>query len=207
MKSRAFSLTEILIVVLILMLLAALLLPVFMRAKSTSKEVPCASNLRQLYTAWSLYLSSNDDRFPPRLDEVLYDTPSAKPILKCPSDNTGGANDTVSARLHTAVSYFYLLNIDGFRQALAQADPNAGIAFCVLHGERVASTMDYVPLRDTTGLVLRLRRDGSVQHAKVGNWCGPMGPNGRLQGRQHWSLLSDTHCVEPYCYGLPEPCN
>lgn len=54
-RRRGFTLTEILVVLAILAILAALLFPVLMRAKGRAKETVCASNMRQLYVAIELY--------------------------------------------------------------------------------------------------------------------------------------------------------
>lgn len=204
--AKGISITEVLIVVAIIVLLLALLLPVFLSAKSKSKEVPCLSNLRQVHVALSLYAASNEERLPANVDELLLFTPSLSNILLCPADGTAGANLFATERLGLKVSYFYFRRDAGFRQALSEADANHGVAYCVMHGRRVETLGEFVPQRDTLGLVLRLRRDGSVQRAQVGRWCGPQTASGRMEGRQEWSLLSDTHCVEPYCDGLLAPC-
>lgn len=206
MKSRAITLTEILVVIAIIGLVMMLLLPVFMGTKKQSKTVPCTSNLRQLYAAIALYQQSYDDAFPPSLVELATSSNAVTPVLSCPGDWTGGANDAATATIGIKTSYFYWPNNTSFREALMQADPNHGIAYCVMHGERLASPSDFAAQRDTTGLVLRLRQDGSVQRAQVGHWCGPESSSGRMEGRQTWSLLSDAHCVEPHCRGLTEPC-
>lgn len=205
---RGFSLTEVLIVVVIIALIAGLLLPVLLRAKSKSKEVPCTSNLKQLYTAWSLYMQDHDDAMPSYLDAIVPLIGGGRAILKCPSDPTPGANVWQSERLKMPVSYFYLRSLPEYRQSLLRADPNHGIMYCVLHGERVKSTMPFSAERDTSGLVLRLRRDGSVQHAHVGHWCSPPSPVGGLKGRQMWSLLTDVPCPAGgfECEGLTVPC-
>jgi prepilin-type N-terminal cleavage/methylation domain-containing protein len=206
MKRRAVTLTEVLVVIAIVALLAALVLPVFVSALRKSKETPCISNMRQLYTAWSLYLEANNDGMPPTIATLAAENPQLASVLKCPADNYGGANIFFTEKLKLPVSYFYIIDLEDFRSAIFEADPNHAIAYCVVHGERVQSSMDFVPLRDTTGLVMRLRRDGSIAPAKVGHWCSPVTPMGWSRGRQEWSLLSDTHCVEPYCFGLTEPC-
>jgi prepilin-type N-terminal cleavage/methylation domain-containing protein/prepilin-type processing-associated H-X9-DG protein len=66
MKSRfgAFTVIELLVVMAIIALLAALLLPVLSRAKATAQGVQCASNIRQLITAWSMYYHDNEDQLP-----------------------------------------------------------------------------------------------------------------------------------------------
>ena len=52
---RGFTLVELLTVVAMIAILAALLLPVLSRAKVKSRQTACFSNLRQLAIAWALY--------------------------------------------------------------------------------------------------------------------------------------------------------
>lgn len=61
---RAFSLIEILVVLAIVGILAALLLGAFSRVRQNSEKTTCASNLRQLANAMQLYLQDNAGAFP-----------------------------------------------------------------------------------------------------------------------------------------------
>lgn len=65
MRSRAFTLVESMIVLTTIVLLAALMMPVFVTARDTSKRVVCASNFHQVSTASALYFGDYDDRFMP----------------------------------------------------------------------------------------------------------------------------------------------
>ncbi len=206
-RTQAFSLTEVLVVLVIIALLAAIIFPIFQNAKRKSMEAPCAANLRQIAVATTQYMQDNDDRLPSNFTELAASVPNIAAVLRCPSEKTTGANTSESKRMGKAVSYFYVFNNPEFRRVLLEADPNHGIAYCVLHGEASATLgEDFDALRDTTGLVLRLRRDGSIQHAKVGHMCGPATAMGQMQGRSYWGLVSDTKCVEPFCFGLTQPC-
>jgi prepilin-type N-terminal cleavage/methylation domain-containing protein len=68
---RAFTLVEVLVVVAIMAILAALLFPVFSRAKESAKKAACVLNLKQVGAAVELYLSDFDDRLPERRDLKL----------------------------------------------------------------------------------------------------------------------------------------
>lgn len=59
-----FTLIELLIVVSILAILAAILLPSLMQAKELSRKVLCNNNQRQIFLATSLYIAKNDNYFP-----------------------------------------------------------------------------------------------------------------------------------------------
>ena len=61
---RGFTLIEILVVVAIIIILAAILLPSIFRAKDSVIQTKCASNLRQIGLAFSMYTQDNDDTLP-----------------------------------------------------------------------------------------------------------------------------------------------
>ncbi len=64
LQSAAFSLVELLVVIAVVAILAALLLPALSRSREKAKEARCASNLKQIYSGFLLYQSDNDGRFP-----------------------------------------------------------------------------------------------------------------------------------------------
>lgn len=61
---RAFTLLEIIIVVAILALLAAILFPAFSRAREKARAATCLSNYKQVGLAIHLYAQDNDDLSP-----------------------------------------------------------------------------------------------------------------------------------------------
>jgi prepilin-type processing-associated H-X9-DG protein/prepilin-type N-terminal cleavage/methylation domain-containing protein len=60
----AFTLTEMLVVLAIIALLASLLLPALGRAKSSAQSTSCLNNLKQLQAGWRMYTHDNNDSLP-----------------------------------------------------------------------------------------------------------------------------------------------
>lgn len=67
-SARAFTMIELLSVIGIIAVLAAILFPVFARAKAQAKQTVCISNLGQIGDAISLYMNDYDGLFPSAID-------------------------------------------------------------------------------------------------------------------------------------------
>ena len=61
---KGFTLIELLVVIAIIAILAAILFPVFARAKEAAKQAVCVSNARQMGMGVQMYLGDYDDTFP-----------------------------------------------------------------------------------------------------------------------------------------------
>lgn len=61
---RGFTLIELLVAVAIILLLAAVLLPVFAKVRARGRQIACLSNLRQLGLATFQYAQDFDDHYP-----------------------------------------------------------------------------------------------------------------------------------------------
>lgn len=63
-NNHGYTLMEVVIVVAVIAVLAAVLVPITVRCKAKAQQSTCASNLRQLGTAITLYIQNNDRRLP-----------------------------------------------------------------------------------------------------------------------------------------------
>lgn len=61
-RNRAFTLIELLIVIAILALLAAILFPAFLQAQEKARAASCTSNLKQIGVAFQMYAQDYDQR-------------------------------------------------------------------------------------------------------------------------------------------------
>lgn len=75
-KRSAFTLIELLIVIAIIAILAAILFPVFAAAREKARQSACTSNLKQFSIAILQYAQDNDDVFP----VCAYENPGPGPI-------------------------------------------------------------------------------------------------------------------------------
>ncbi|HSV73990.1 MAG TPA: DUF1559 domain-containing protein [Chthonomonadales bacterium] len=63
-RRMAFTLIELLVVIAIIAILAAILFPVFARAREQARKTACVSNLKQISLAMLMYVQDYDERFP-----------------------------------------------------------------------------------------------------------------------------------------------
>jgi prepilin-type N-terminal cleavage/methylation domain-containing protein/prepilin-type processing-associated H-X9-DG protein len=91
-NKRGFTLIELLVVIAIIAILAAILFPVFAQAREKARQSSCASNMRQVGTALSMYKDDYDDTFPLWWNGRVYWSRALDLYLKneavkhCPSD-------------------------------------------------------------------------------------------------------------------------
>lgn len=64
-RDRGFTLIELLVVIAIIAILAAILFPVFVRAKENARRTRCISNLKQTYAGLCAYADDNCGYMPP----------------------------------------------------------------------------------------------------------------------------------------------
>ncbi|MBI3947262.1 MAG: DUF1559 domain-containing protein [Armatimonadetes bacterium] len=58
---RGFTLVELLVVIAVVAILAAILMPVFAKARERARQTQCLSNLKQIAAAWQMYAQDHDE--------------------------------------------------------------------------------------------------------------------------------------------------
>jgi prepilin-type N-terminal cleavage/methylation domain-containing protein/prepilin-type processing-associated H-X9-DG protein len=114
-RQRAFTLIELLVVIAIIAILAAILFPVFARARENARRSSCLSNLKQLGLGIMQYTQDYDETFPigfkagPENDWwedawPIHVQPYVKSlqVFSCPSDNKGDVDESWQGK---AISY------------------------------------------------------------------------------------------------------
>jgi prepilin-type N-terminal cleavage/methylation domain-containing protein/prepilin-type processing-associated H-X9-DG protein len=65
MTKSGFTLIELLVVIAIIAILAAILFPVFSKARTRALQTACMNNVKQISTAFLSYFQDYDEKFPP----------------------------------------------------------------------------------------------------------------------------------------------
>lgn len=81
-NKKAFTLIELLVVIAIIAILAAILFPVFARARENARRASCSSNLKQIGMGMMQYLQDYDEKYPTQasLNPSPYAELSAQPL-------------------------------------------------------------------------------------------------------------------------------
>ncbi len=204
MRGRVSGLTlmELLVVLAIIALLAALLMPVVRSARYRAGDTVCISNMRQLLAALNMYKNDHGGYPPNRFNRVL---PYVKDhgIFYCPVEKD--ARYVSVSRVMEGIpnlSYMYAgthtFNFSLFLRLVAPLDPNHGILTCVWHP---MSNLDH-PFPAFAPHIRRGRVDGSVQTVKK-RAPAPDEPKPHERGGGcivSWLDYTDAPCPREFCY-------
>jgi prepilin-type N-terminal cleavage/methylation domain-containing protein/prepilin-type processing-associated H-X9-DG protein len=109
---RGFTLIELLVVIAIIAILAAILFPVFAKAREKARQTSCLSNLKQIGTCVLMYAQDYDETYPLEFSitsDPASQTPYTWPnrvmpyvknmqLFKCPSDSRPPTADFTGCR-------------------------------------------------------------------------------------------------------------
>ena len=121
-RSAAFTLVELLVVIAIIAVLAAILFPVFARARENARRTSCLSNLKQIGLGFLQYAQDFDEKSPLTTMTGMTMTPqsswttSTQPylksvqILRCSSDSSPGWNAPIVPPAAPPYTTSYILN-------------------------------------------------------------------------------------------------
>jgi len=90
---KGFTLIELLVVIAIIAILAAVLFPVFAKAREKARQTSCINNCKQLGLAFMQYVQDNDEKFPSSINYSsdwafnIYPYVKSAGVYKCPDDS------------------------------------------------------------------------------------------------------------------------
>jgi prepilin-type N-terminal cleavage/methylation domain-containing protein/prepilin-type processing-associated H-X9-DG protein len=108
-QRRAFTLIELLVVIAIIAILAAILFPVFAKAREKARQITCASNLKQIGLSFTQYCQDYDETYPgawkgingnnsqptrTNWEENIYSYTKSTKVYQCPDESKHVGNDS-----------------------------------------------------------------------------------------------------------------
>ncbi|RYX84447.1 DUF1559 domain-containing protein [bacterium] len=186
----AFTLIELLVVIAIIAILAAILFPVFARARENARRASCQSNSKQILLGLVQYTQDYDEKFCP-----IYIQPTGayynwsqliQPYLKstqtfqCPSDSSTQVSATWSAyngqpAFHTSYIMNHYIGEAGNTVSLAQANSPSTTVFMTDGGSKCNQNATSDPLtwpNKATAALLTVADNGNV-YSDNGDWAAP----------------------------------
>ncbi|MGC9317274.1 MAG: type II secretion system protein, partial [Armatimonadota bacterium] len=153
--SLGFTLIEMIVVMAIILILAAILLPALEAALGRAEATSCLANMRHLGMAARLYADDYDGRIVPALlphpaapkgvcwDVTIQPYLNNRLILRCPSDECPRRLAGALSELHSYGINLALAQVGGYAGSslmLSEIDDPVGtILLCELNGERFAT--------------------------------------------------------------------
>ena len=184
MRKNGFTLIELLVVIGIIVVLVALLFPVFTHVREKGRQTACLSNERQLGLAFLLYAQDNERDVPgDRWAGKIYPYAKSTAVFKCPSD------DTQEQPPYYPVSYGVNGNIDALAELAA---PTKTIfLFEVVHSTAELTTPDEGWESGTTPHYVSVAGTGMRLFANGGYFDGTLKIDGDEPVRYATGLMSD----------------
>ncbi|BDI30316.1 hypothetical protein CCAX7_23670 [Capsulimonas corticalis] len=169
-----FTLIELLVVIAIIAILAAILFPVFAKAREKARQISCSSNLRQIGLGFTQYVQDNDELYPAvngasnninagalqYWPYAIYPYIKSTGVYRCPDDTQPNANS-------------YVANNYSSLQSLA-AIPAPSVTILAADGSSSGTDANKAPTNTATGNGL---------NADYSLWC------------EGWRLVNSDHGI------------
>jgi len=173
-RERGFTLGETLVAVGVLLLFAAIIVPLYLRERGKGYEEADIERLRKVYVAWSLYQADSQGGLPPSLYSIRWKLMDDAAYLSNadPFQKTKGAyplepmlpknGESIPIR----ISFAYMNNfvragvIPKPNWSEVLTNPKIGILACAWQGKVTPSFQPFVARVD--GPILRVNSDGSA---------------------------------------------
>ncbi|HEY0110726.1 MAG TPA: DUF1559 domain-containing protein [Fibrella sp.] len=217
-SKRGFTLIELLVVIAIIALLAAILFPVFARARENARKSSCANNLKQIGVGMLQYQQDYDETTVPGIIDVpgglvgwvqiIQPYVKSTQSFQCPSDSYRGTNngsllatppEPYAPRFHSS----YALNFDTITPnersgvAIADVQKPAGVVWAADKGMAGQNSPPWINLTSTNNA-------GKTEHGwfLANAWTGVAGTygtnnsdkNGVVNGGDgHWGAPNPRH--------------
>ncbi len=145
-RQFGFTLIELLVVIAIIAILAAILFPVFAKAREKARQITCASNMKQLGLGFIQYQQDNDEKNPSGVAYgagwagEIYSYVKSTGVYKCPDD----AQNVIYGN-SMPISYAFNTNLAGGGPQGALASENAPastVLLCEVTGANAQITVD-----------------------------------------------------------------
>jgi prepilin-type N-terminal cleavage/methylation domain-containing protein/prepilin-type processing-associated H-X9-DG protein len=189
MRRRGFTLIELLVVIAIIAILAAILFPVFAKAREKARQSSCLSNVKQLMIAVLSYVQDYDEGLPTSYNpfvptttdqwfEVLLPYMKSTQIYKCPSaDKTwvtgyGWNCDYLGYGSSTSCSYVWSTAPASPSETMVLADcgNNSQTLYRPGRGDAAINATNKLANRHNDGANLGFL-DGHAKWYAWSNWC------------------------------------
>jgi prepilin-type N-terminal cleavage/methylation domain-containing protein/prepilin-type processing-associated H-X9-DG protein len=193
-RVKAFTLIELLVVIAIISILAAILFPVFARARENARRASCMSNLKQIGLGIMMYTQDYDEKYP--MGDSFHDADTSIPPGGW--DITGGTSSwsaTHTTWVWQQLIYPYTKSQQVYVCPSSKGQPDSGV-IALNYGVN-----DYVMKRSTSGISMAVLDSPSTVYMAMdaGQWVvdtitvlGPASGNSYLPGMAPFAGAAST---------------